>query len=68
MYEMVNGHSNWYWRWGLEDHDMAHRISSVYEEKSGDDAGGENFEVKGFSKNGSFTGLLRQVKADLNLL
>ena len=26
-YETVNGHSNWYWGWGLEDHDMSHRLT-----------------------------------------
>ena len=25
-YEGVNGHPNWYWGWGIEDHDMANRL------------------------------------------
>ena len=65
MYELVNGHSNWYWRWGLEDHDMAHRISTVFQnnnvenpvEKLGTDS-----VRKGFSSDGTFPGLLRQVE------
>lgn len=61
---MVNGHSNWYWRWGLEDHDMAHRISSIYDKQNA--VFSDDLKNRGFSENGSFTGLLRQVKVDLN--
>ena len=31
-YVAVNGFSNKYWRWGLEDDDMYHRIHSIFED------------------------------------
>jgi len=45
---MVNGHSNWYWGWGLEDHDMSHRLTKNTLEVFQTDKYKKNDQIKDF--------------------
>lgn len=64
QYDYINGHANWFWGWGYEDHDMARRLREnspvTYDKTDFENLDFYEKTIGGLSKKGGHDGFYRQ--------